>query len=102
MRTLAVKFPPEERQLLLNTPRIGPSVVARLESMGIDSLGKLRRLGVDSVVQSICDSAGNSAWANRRRALLQACHLADREGTTAGARRTAAALVLNAGPESPR
>ena len=86
MRTLAKTFPPAERKLLLSTPRIGPSVVARLESMGIDSLGELRRLGVDRVVQSVCDGAGNSAWANRRNALLQALHRADREDHGAAAR----------------
>lgn len=94
MITLSVKFPPDERKLLLNTPRIGPAVVARLESMGIDSLGELRRLGVDSIVRSICDGAGNSAWANRRSALLQACHLADREGSRSVPRRP------DAGPAS--
>lgn len=77
MNTLAAKFPPAERRLLLSTPRIGPLVVVRLESMGIACLDELRRLGVDSVVQVICEGAGNSAWAHRRSALLQALHVAD-------------------------
>lgn len=106
----AVKFPPVERKLLLNTPRIGPSVVARLEAMGIGSLSELRRRGVDNVVQAICAAAGNGAWANRRSALLQAAHLADRPVRTGAAhftgmgvpRSTATAVTLFCGEPSIR
>jgi hypothetical protein len=59
----------------------------RLESSGIDFLGERRRLGVDIVVQSVHVGAGNSAWANRRSALMQALHLADREGRGSAAGR---------------
>ena len=62
-------FSPPERRLLLNTPRIGPVVVRRLEDAGFDSITVLRQAGVAQVVGMISLQVGSVAWANRRRAL---------------------------------
>ncbi len=61
-----------ERQVLLATRGIGHGVIDRIEAPGVQSLRQLRDLGVDTVVDRICDGVGNLAWRNRRRALLRA------------------------------
>lgn len=67
-----MSFQPTERSKLLDTPRIGPAVVQRLEQGGLDSFAKLRQVGVDQAIRIVCEQFGNSAWANRRRALCRA------------------------------
>lgn len=66
------RFPAHERRLLLSLPRIGPTVVARIEALGIASLHDLRCRGVDGVVDEICRRMHTGAWANRRSALAGA------------------------------
>ena len=61
-----------ERHVLLTTRGIGLGVVDRMEWAGVHSLQQLRDLGVDAVVDRICNGVGNFAWRNRRRALLRA------------------------------
>lgn len=61
-----------ERQILLGTRGIGQGVIDRIETVGVHSLRQLRDLGVDTVVDRICDGVGNLAWRNRRRALQRA------------------------------
>jgi hypothetical protein len=65
-------FTAAERRLLLATPGIGHGVIERIECAGVHSLQQLRDLGVDSVVDHICEGEGNLAWRNRKRALLRA------------------------------
>ena len=65
-------FPAAERAALLKVPRLGPVVLQRLEQAGLDSLAKLRAVGVDTAVRMVCDRVGNVAWANRRHALQSA------------------------------
>lgn len=65
-------FAPEERARLLTMPRIGPTVIERLEKAGLDSLERLREVGVDAAVSAVCAELGSVAWANRRRALKAA------------------------------
>jgi hypothetical protein len=72
MTTAFQGFPANERRLLLSLPRIGPTVVERIEAQGITSLHDLHRKGVDRVVEAICREMGTPAWANRRRALIEA------------------------------
>ena len=72
-----MSFTPEERKLLLSAPRIGPRVVNQLEVAGLDSLAKLRAIGVDGVVQLICDRLACGAWMNRRSALRKVIGAAD-------------------------
>ncbi len=72
----ALRFPPEERQLLLRTPGLGEVIVQRLEAEGIASLAQLRSLGTEHVL----DRVGRGAWCNRRRALARALEAAARQG----------------------
>jgi len=65
-------FSNAERRVLLATRGIGQGVVERIEWAGVHSLRQLRELGVDTVVDRICDGVGNFAWRNRKRALLRA------------------------------
>ncbi|MBE0548454.1 MAG: hypothetical protein IH627_12575 [Rubrivivax sp.] len=55
--------------MLLGIPRIGPTVIARLEAAGFDSIEALKQAGVPRVVQAVCDRMGAVGWANRQRAL---------------------------------
>lgn len=65
-------FSTAERRLLLATRGIGHGVIDRIECAGVNSLQQLRELGVEMVVDRICDGVGNLAWRNRQRALLRA------------------------------
>ena len=67
-----VRFADGERRLLLNATGLGHGVVCRLERVGIHSLQQLQDVGVDSIVDQICEGVGNMAWRNRRRALTRA------------------------------
>jgi hypothetical protein len=69
---LPLQFNRLERRHLLSSPGLGPVVVDRLERSGIASIERLRILGVDAVVESMCQPGHNRAWFNRRRALLRA------------------------------
>ncbi|MBC7940312.1 MAG: helix-hairpin-helix domain-containing protein [Chitinophagaceae bacterium] len=64
-----MSFAKAERAKLLASPRIGPVVVLRLEQVGLDSLAKLRHVGVEDAIRLVCAHVGDTAWANRRRAL---------------------------------
>jgi hypothetical protein len=71
-RSGSICFSAAERHLLLATRGIGGGVIDRIECAGVHSLRQLRDLGVDVVVERICDGVGNLAWRNRKRALLRA------------------------------
>ena len=68
-RTTSLRFNEAERRHLLASPRLGPRVVQRLEQFGIASIETLRTVGVDSVVEALCQQGQDRAWMNRRRAL---------------------------------
>lgn len=70
-----VRFNERERRHLLASPRLGPVVVGRLEHSGIASIDAMRTLGVDAVVEALCQARHNKASLNRRRALLRAIDL---------------------------
>lgn len=65
------RFTDAERRLLLSEPGIGPQVVQRIEASGVHSIRELCERGVGSVVDTVCDSVGSKAWANRRDALTR-------------------------------
>lgn len=67
-----LRFNEAERRHLLASPRLGPTVVQRLEQFGIASIETLRTVGVDKVVEALCQQGHDRAWMNRRRALLRA------------------------------
>ena len=64
-------FRPAERTLLLQTPRLGPIAVARLEAASIDPLERLARIGVGPAIELVGRQVRGSGWHNRRRALEQ-------------------------------
>ncbi|MDT7838581.1 hypothetical protein [Aquabacterium sp. OR-4] len=66
------RFSSEERRILLTTPGIGQGVIDRIEQAGVQSVRQLHELGIDAVVDRICDGVGNLAWRNRKRALARA------------------------------
>jgi hypothetical protein len=72
IRKIGLQFNERERRHLLSSPGLGPVVVERLERSGIVSIDKLRSMGVDAAVDSICRPEHNRALFNRRRALLRA------------------------------
>lgn len=67
-------FPPEERQALLKLKGVGPTVVDRLEQLGIVSLAQLARADALEIVTQASALVGSSCWKNspQARAAIQA------------------------------
>ncbi|MDD2699834.1 MAG: hypothetical protein PHH36_01220 [Sideroxydans sp.] len=67
-------FPPEERKALLEVRGVGPSVAARLEQMGFESLAHLSRADALDIVSQDSAIVGSSCWKNspQARAAVQA------------------------------
>ncbi|WP_434515512.1 hypothetical protein AB6Q56_01905 [Dechloromonas sp. ARDL1] len=67
-------FPPEEREALLGVKGVGPTVVARLEQMGVESLLQLSKANVMDIVSQASTIVGSTCWKNspQARAAIQA------------------------------
>ncbi|MFP4440268.1 MAG: helix-hairpin-helix domain-containing protein [Chloroflexaceae bacterium] len=67
-------FPPEERQALLAVKGVGPTVVARLEQMGFESLAQLSTANALDIVTQAATIVGSTCWKNspQARAAIQA------------------------------
>ena len=67
-------FPPEEREALLGVKGVGPTVVARLEQMGVESLLQLSKANVLDIVSQASTIVGSTCWKNspQARAAIQA------------------------------
>lgn len=67
-------FPPQERKALLAVKGVGPTVVARLEQMGYESLAHLSRAHALDIVAQGTALTGSSCWKNspQARAAVQA------------------------------
>ncbi|GAB6039917.1 hypothetical protein JCM17961_05900 [Endothiovibrio diazotrophicus] len=67
-------FPPEQRKALLGVKGVGPTVVARLEQMGFESLAQLGRADALDVVSQASVIVGSTCWKNspQARAAIQA------------------------------
>ena len=61
-------FAPSERQALLAVKGVGPTVIARLEQMGIESLAHLARANAADVLARGAALAGSSCWNNSPQA----------------------------------
>ena len=61
-----------ERLALLRAPGLGPTVINRLEAQGLTSLDAIREMGVDRVIDLVCNAVGSPAWKNRHSALARA------------------------------
>ena len=67
-------FPLEERRALLNVKGVGPTVIARLEQMGFESLAHLGKANALDIVSKASAMLGSSCWKNspQARAAVQA------------------------------
>lgn len=68
------RFPPEEREALLAVRGVGPTVVQRLEQMGIASLRQLAAAEPSEIVASAAGLTASTYWKNspQARAAIQA------------------------------
>lgn len=67
-------FSPDERQALLAVKGVGPTVVGRLEQLGIESLAQLSEADALDIVTQASALVGSSCWKNspQARAAIQA------------------------------
>ena len=67
-------FPLEERRALLAVKGVGPTVVARLEQMGFESLAHLAKANALDIVSTAASIVGSTCWKNspQARAAIQA------------------------------
>lgn len=61
-------FPLNERRVLLAVRGVGPTVVARLEQMGIESLAHLRHENAADILARGARLTGSSCWKNSPQA----------------------------------
>ncbi|MCB1886379.1 MAG: hypothetical protein KDH20_02120 [Rhodocyclaceae bacterium] len=61
-------FSLDERRALLAVRGVGPTVVARLEEMGIESLALLSRASALDIVSRAAAIVGSSCWKNSPQA----------------------------------
>ena len=68
------RFPPEQREALLAVRGVGPTVVQRLEQMGIASLRQLAAAEPSEIVTSAAGLTASTCWKNspQARAAIQA------------------------------
>ncbi|MCG8291948.1 helix-hairpin-helix domain-containing protein [Pseudomonas entomophila] len=61
-------FPRKERAALLDLKGVGPTVIARLEQMGIESLADLRNANVTDILARASAAVGSTCWRNSPQA----------------------------------
>ncbi|WP_252088800.1 helix-hairpin-helix domain-containing protein [Pseudomonas sp. MWU13-3659] len=61
-------FLPMERAALLDLKGVGPTVIARLEQMGIESLADLRNANVTDILARASAAVGSTCWRNSPQA----------------------------------
>ena len=61
-------FPPSERRILLSVKGVGPTVIARLEQMGIESLTRLQHENAADILARGASLTGSSCWKNSPQA----------------------------------
>ncbi|MCP3751625.1 helix-hairpin-helix domain-containing protein [Pseudomonas sp. SBB6] len=74
-------FPPRERTALLALKGVGPTVISRLEQMGIESLAALGKADVSDILAHASAALGSTCWKNSpqaRAAITAAVDLARR------------------------
>ncbi|BAQ76893.1 MULTISPECIES: Pathogenicity locus [Pseudomonas] len=69
-----MSFSPEERAALLKVKGVGPTVVGRLEQLGITSLAQLAAADALDIVTQASALVGSSCWKNspQARSAIQA------------------------------
>lgn len=65
-----------EREKLLGIKGVGPTVITRLEQIGIDSFDLLARAEANAVVQQVSESLSSTCWRNspQAKAAIQAAN----------------------------
>lgn len=74
-----MSFSLEERTVLLALKGVGPTVITRLEQMGIDSLAELGQASVSDILAQASAALGSTCWKNSpqaRAAITAAVELA--------------------------
>ena len=74
-----MSFSLEERTALLTLKGVGPTVITRLEQMGIDSLAELGQASVSDILAQASAALGSTCWKNSpqaRAAITAAVELA--------------------------
>ncbi|QHF45478.1 Pathogenicity locus [Pseudomonas sp. S35] len=61
-------FSLEERAALLGIKGVGPTVITRLEQMGIESLAELRQANIDDILSQASAALGSTCWKNSPQA----------------------------------
>lgn len=61
-------FSLDERTALLALKGVGPTVIARLEQMGITSLGELEKSDIDDILAQASAALGSTCWKNSPQA----------------------------------
>ncbi|KJK14704.1 helix-hairpin-helix domain-containing protein [Pseudomonas sp. 2(2015)] len=72
-------FSPNERAALLTLKGVGPTVITRLEQMGIESLAELGNADVSDILAQASAALGSTCWKNSpqaRAAITAAVELA--------------------------
>ena len=62
--SLTARFPDAERATLLAVKGVGPTVIERLETIGITSLAELARQDVDGICTQVSLMLGSTCWRN--------------------------------------
>lgn len=78
-------FPAHERETLLSVKGMGPTVVDRLEQVGIDSLAALAATQPEDIVAQVAAMLGATCWKNSpqaRAAIVGAVEAAKRATRT--------------------
>ncbi|MFL1501185.1 helix-hairpin-helix domain-containing protein [Pseudomonas sp. O64] len=76
-------FSMEERTALLALKGVGPTVIARLEQMGIESMEELGKAHVSDILAQASAALGSTCWKNSpqaRAAITAAVELARAQG----------------------
>lgn len=74
-------FTPKERAALLELKGVGPTVITRLEQMGIESLAALSESNINEILARASAALGSTCWKNSpqaRAAITAAVDLAKR------------------------
>ncbi|MCB1753955.1 MAG: helix-hairpin-helix domain-containing protein [Gammaproteobacteria bacterium] len=61
-------FSEQEKQALLAIKGVGPTVISRLEEIGIDSCEQLSHFTVDEITRTVADMLHTSCWKNSPQA----------------------------------
>ena len=73
MPTLLSHFPAAEKAALLALKGVGPTVLLRLEQLGIHSLAQLAEEDASVLTQRVAQLLGSSCWRNSPQARAASC-----------------------------